>query len=77
MKLNALYCPQLEISDKVTVNYNSDGLAAEGLIWDSGNWDEENWYDSAAIAINNKNFKIISKQHDLDRFQSTFHLREI
>lgn len=77
IKMTSLFVPQLEISDKVTINYNSDSLVAEGLIWDAGNWDDEVWYDSAAISINNANYKIISKQHDLDKMTSNLVLREI
>jgi len=77
VRMDTKFVPQLEISDRVTLNYESDGLESEGLIWDAGEWDAEDWADSTNININNADYKILSKQHNLDDFKTTLSLRAI
>lgn len=78
VKITAKFCPQLEISDKITFNYRNYDLADE-ILWDMFNWDEENWNDESGEIFDwyNIGFKILSKKTNLDKFTANFLLRRL
>lgn len=76
--LTANFTPQLEISDKVLLNYKSYDLA-NATLWDQFNWDEASWDAEAGENFEwiDQPFKILSIQHDLNKYITKFKLREI
>lgn len=70
--------PQLEISDKVTLSYRSYDLA-NTVLWNLFKWDEVLFPTESGenFDFNNVNFKLLSVNHDLDNFTSSFQMREI
>lgn len=78
IEIIAKFCPQLEISDKVTLNYRNYDLA-NTILWDLFNWDEENWNDESGEIFDWRNidFKILAKNTNLDNFTTNLTLRRI
>lgn len=87
LNITAKFTPQLEVLDKVTLNYHSYDLA-ETSIWDQFDWasasatapdDGGNWAleDGENFDYDNIEFKVLSRKTDLDKFTTTFQLRRI
>ncbi|KKK63927.1 hypothetical protein LCGC14_2989340, partial [marine sediment metagenome] len=80
------FIPQLEVSDKVLLNYHSYDIIGESR------WDLFEWASDSAILTedaewagqigenfdwNGEQFKILSKIINLDKFTTSFHLRHL
>lgn len=78
LNITAKFCPQLEISDKITFSYQSFSLADQPL-WDTKSWDEFNWAEEENDILDwiDVDFKILSKKHNLDKFTTSFILRRL
>lgn len=85
LKITTSFVPHLTILDKVTVDYRSTPALPESL-WDAYNWADDStinptnvlYWDSSrgnSIILNGEEFDILAQDHDIDNFESSFHLR--
>lgn len=72
------FIPHIEILDKVNVNYISYNMANVPL-YDQCNYDEVDFADESGDVINLENveFKVLSKNTNLDEFTTTLQLRRL
>jgi hypothetical protein len=76
-QIRTKFVPHLEISDKVLLSYRSYDIVGATL-WDLFNWDEADWAtEGDNFDLTDAEFKVISIQTDLNKFVTTFTLREI
>jgi len=87
VNMTTKFVPDVEISDAVDVSYKTFDLTGSRL-WDLENWasdasldpfDGLSWDSDNGESINfdARMFKVLSKMHDLDRFTTSFVLREV
>lgn len=78
IKIKTKFAPQLEISDKVLLNYHSYDTAGQTL-WDVFLWDTDSWASEQGenFDFDNQPFKIISLNHDLNTLATNITLRDI
>lgn len=74
----AKFLPDVEISDRVTLNYKSYDIAGTTL-WDSFTWDEDNWAVDLGENFEwiEQPFKVLSRSNNLERFTTTLRLRAV
>lgn len=85
-EITTKFIPNIEVLDRIDVSYSTFEIPLNDL------WDRENWASTAAVlpddgltwnntgeSINwkNKEFKVLSKAHDLDRFTTKLLVREV
>jgi len=71
------FVPHIEISDKVLLSLRTFNVASATL-WDLFNWDEADWAtEGDNFDINGSPFKVLSINTNLNRFETTFSIREI
>lgn len=86
IEFTTTYIPHLEILDRITVTYDSSPVTQRSL-WDQNDWTED-VTDSAAdlywdpdtgnaLKLNGDEFKLMSMEIDLDKFECKFIAREI
>lgn len=84
---NTSFVPHLDILDRVSITYDSSGFTTSSL-WDRQNWASSGstvastdliWDNSKgdAIKLNAKEFKFLSFNIDLDKFECNFKAREV
>jgi len=69
------FVPHLELLDIIKMNYNSSGVPALDSVWDANSWDDELTWDfseQGGIYMDDKEFKILSIDIDLDKLQCKF-----
>lgn len=73
IEMTTTFIPHLEILDRIEVSYSTRSVDPRAL-WDRVNWDEFNWDASVGDALNlsAKEFKILSIEMDLDKFECKF-----
>lgn len=78
LRIETKMIPHIDILDRVTINHESARKEFESL-WDYENWDDANWsYESGEnFDFVNVDFKILSRDFNLDNFTTTFNLRRI
>lgn len=76
--IKTVFVPQLEISDRVALSYRSYALE-DTTLWGQFLWGVNVWASEEGENFdwNQQAFKIISIQHDLTNFTTTFNLREL
>ncbi len=87
IKFSTSFVPQLDILDQATISYNS-GTFNFANQWNLNNWGEAgstvtagdliwNSADGDALDFNNKEFKLLSYELNLDSMESKFIAREV
>jgi hypothetical protein len=81
------FVPELDLLDRISVTYDATDLVTGRSLWDLNDWASNPsdivtsliWDDSRGdgIILNSTNFKILSINHNLDNFESTFICKEI
>lgn len=78
--ITAKFVPNLDISDRVSLYYRTYNLGlATGDLWDQGDWDVSFFDDESGenISFLGDEFKILSMSTNLDKFTTTYRLREV
>lgn len=76
IEFDSLLIPHLDILNYSEVTYESKGVGTS--LWDKMIWDVDRWesgFDN--FQLQGEEFKILSVKHNLDRFTSTWHMREL
>ncbi|MCK5358554.1 MAG: hypothetical protein KAJ48_09180 [Elusimicrobiales bacterium] len=77
LNMIAKFNPALMPLDYIDVNYHSYDLVGKTL-WDGFNWDEDSWAnESENFDWDAKNFKILSKNFNIDNFSENYRMREV
>jgi hypothetical protein len=78
VKFDAKFSPHVELLDLVSMTYRSHVSIDTGSLWGKFNWGSGTWgkYKLYNIDINNENFYVTEVKHNLDKFVSTFKVRE-
>lgn len=86
LKLKTKFCPQLEVSDKILLNYRSYVLQ-NVMIWDVADWatdaaylpEDAEWADEKGENFDWTDipFKILSRQTNLDNFSNVFVIKRL
>lgn len=88
LSFDALFEPSLDILDRISFSHQ-EGSQGSQYVWDLWDWAADTttsdgsrvlfWASetSASLGFINKEFKIISKKTDLDKFVTTFNVREV
>ena len=86
LKLKTKFCPQLEVSDRVLLNYRSYVLQ-DVMLWDVDDWatdaaylpEDSEWADEKGENFDwtDVPFKILSRETDLDKFSNSFILKRL
>jgi hypothetical protein len=78
LRIATKFIPHIDILDRITINHVSSRLEFEPL-WDYPNWDETNWSKESGENFDfiDIDFKILSRDINLDTFTTTFNLRGI
>jgi len=87
LSMDTVFHPDIEILDRIDVSHRGNSIDSIH-VWDNRNWAADtttsdtapvmNWASetSSAIEFNQKNFKLLSKQLNLDKFTTTLMVRE-
>ncbi len=75
---NTSFIPHLDILDKIEINYDGTQFNQSSL-WDANNWDDELIWDDEKTPwdLSGIEFKILSIELDIDKFESKFRCREV
>ena len=73
------FIPHLNLLNRVTINYDSTDSESLQSLWDIGDWDLMTWDLSRgdAIVLSSQEFKLLSINLNLDKFESKFVARQI
>jgi hypothetical protein len=79
IEFESKFIPQLNLNDYVTLTYKTKRYANNSSLWGTAIWGKFFWSDFTGynININNGDFRIIQAKHDLDKFNTTFRLRQL
>jgi len=79
MSLRTRFCEgDLDLLDKVTVNYKAHPQDTDMLEWNSGTWDSERWTELAGqITWETKEFYIVGVEHSWAENSTLYKLKEV
>jgi len=79
IKLSSKFIPALRLFDRVEMDYVSKDIATTGSLWGNFLWDDSLWGAGGGgdVFEIRGNYTVIGFEHNLDRMESGFYLREI